>query len=66
MKKQKKEVDKMTLELKPLGNSCNLGCLYCYENAMRDCGNSRASKQYNLDLMLDIADKYIEKNGKNN
>lgn len=47
----------MTLELKPLGNSCNLGCTYCYQEPMRLAGNSRASKKYDLDLMMDIADR---------
>lgn len=46
----------MTLELKPLGNSCNLGCVYCYQEPMRLAGNVRASKTYDLDLMLSIAD----------
>lgn len=47
----------MTLEFKPLGNSCNLGCTYCYQEPMRKAGNVRASKSYDLDLMIKIADE---------
>jgi uncharacterized protein len=47
----------MTLELKPLGNSCNLGCTYCYQEPMRLAGNARASKGYDLDLMMKMADE---------
>lgn len=47
----------MTLELKPLGNGCNLSCTYCYQDPMRLAGNTRVSNKYNLDLMIDIANK---------
>lgn len=47
----------MTLELKPLGNACNINCTYCYQDPMRKAGNTRTSNKYDLDLMMDIADK---------
>lgn len=55
----------MAVELKPLGNSCNLGCTYCYQEPMRQSGNVRATNKYDLDLMMEIADKSGEslKNG---
>lgn len=46
----------MTLELKPLGNLCNLACGYCYQEPMRLAGNIRASHKYDLDLMMDKAE----------
>lgn len=30
----------MTVELRPLGVTCNLQCQYCYQNPQRDAGNS--------------------------
>jgi uncharacterized protein len=42
----------MTIELKPHGNKCNVGCVYCYENAMREAGNLTKSPTYDLELML--------------
>lgn len=32
----------MSIELLPLGQSCNLGCRYCYEQPMREAGNGGA------------------------
>lgn len=46
----------MTVEMKPLGNSCNLACVYCYQEPMRKAGNTRTSKGYDLELMMKIAD----------
>lgn len=39
----------MSIELTPVGVACNLRCPYCYENPMRDAGNS--SPGYDLDAM---------------
>lgn len=47
----------MTLELKPLGNLCNLDCDYCYQFFMREAGNVMAAHKYDLDLMMDMADR---------
>lgn len=47
----------MTLELKPLGNSCNLGCIYCYQEPMRNAGNVRTTNKYDLDEMMKKADE---------
>lgn len=37
----------MTVEVRPLGITCNLQCLYCYQHLQRDAGNVRHS--YDLD-----------------
>ncbi|MNV09384.1 Anaerobic sulfatase-maturating enzyme [compost metagenome] len=50
----------MTTEIKLLGNSCNLGCSYCYENPMRFAGNTRVSKGYDIDLVLSLADQNLQ------
>jgi uncharacterized protein len=39
----------MTVEVRPLGVSCNLGCQYCYQNPQRDAGN--AGREYDLEAM---------------
>ena len=39
----------MSVELRPLGVACNIGCQYCYQNPQRDAGNF--SKSYDLELM---------------
>jgi len=40
----------MTIELLPVGQRCNLGCTYCYENDFRTVGNF--GPMYNIDRML--------------
>ena len=30
-----KKMNKITLQLKPVGNNCNLGCVYCYAMPFR-------------------------------
>lgn len=39
----------MSVELRPLGVACNIGCHYCYQNPQRDAGNHRQA--YDLDKM---------------
>lgn len=39
----------MTVELRPLGVSCNIGCQYCYQNMHRDAGNGAG--RYDLAAM---------------
>lgn len=39
----------MSVELRPLGVSCNIGCRYCYQNPLRDAGNLR--QKYDLEKM---------------
>lgn len=39
----------MTVELRPLGVSCNIQCQYCYQNPQRDAGNLLPA--YNIDRM---------------
>lgn len=45
----------MTIELRPLGVSCNLGCTYCYQEPVRQSGNIRP--KYDIDKMLQEVDK---------
>ncbi len=39
----------MSVELRPLGVRCNLGCAYCYQNPQRDAGN--VANRYDLEAM---------------
>ncbi|MBI5905854.1 MAG: radical SAM protein [Deltaproteobacteria bacterium] len=39
----------MTIEVRPLGVHCNIGCQYCYQNPQRDVGHS--TRPYDIDLM---------------
>ncbi len=41
----------MSIELQPLGVTCNLKCTYCYQNPMRDAANTRPAA-YDLDAMF--------------
>lgn len=50
----------MTLELKPLGNACNLACTYCYQEPMRNAGNTKTNGAYDVDLMMEIADNAVK------
>lgn len=45
----------MTLELRPLGVACNLACTYCYQEPLRQSGNSKP--KYDIDKMLAEAEK---------
>ncbi|MEH7564272.1 radical SAM protein, partial [Priestia megaterium] len=39
----------MSVELRPLGVSCNIGCTYCYQNQQREAGNIK--KNYDMKKM---------------
>ncbi|HEX2252429.1 MAG TPA: radical SAM protein, partial [Thermoanaerobaculia bacterium] len=39
----------MTVELRPLGVTCNIRCSYCYQNPQRDAGNF--GRRYDLEAM---------------
>lgn len=39
----------MSVELRPLGVSCNIGCHYCYQNPLRNVGKFR--QRYDLEKM---------------
>jgi uncharacterized protein len=39
----------MSIELRPLGVTCNIGCQYCYQHPQRDAGNF--AKSYDLEAM---------------
>lgn len=41
----------MSVELRPLGVSCNIACQYCYQNPQRDAGN--VPRSYDLSAMLE-------------
>jgi uncharacterized protein len=47
----------MTVELKPLGNKCNIQCTYCYQKFMR---SGEEEKKYNIPLMLKRADELLK------
>ena len=47
----------MTVELTPVGVSCNLGCTYCYEDTQRAAG--AIGGEYDVDAML----KAVEQHG---
>lgn len=46
----------MTVEMKPLGNACNISCTYCYQKFMRE---DEKVGQYNIPLMLKTADNAL-------
>ena len=51
----------MSLELSPMGVTCNLSCPYCYEHPMREAGNflaGDAKKPYDVDLMIESLSKH--------
>jgi uncharacterized protein len=43
----------MTVELRPLGVTCNLACHYCYQNPQREAGNARPA--YDLEKIKQAA-----------
>jgi uncharacterized protein len=45
----------VTVELKPLGVACNIGCRYCYQEPQREAGNIRQA--YDLEKMLAAAER---------
>lgn len=45
----------MTIEVRPLGVTCNLSCQYCYQNPMRDANNM--SKKYDINKMKRAIEK---------
>src|SRR5690349_4734758 len=40
----------MTIELNPVGVTCNLSCPYCYEHPIRDAGNAMG-RTYDMEAM---------------
>lgn len=47
----------MSVELMPLGVSCNSACSYCYQEPIRDAGNTSIRGRYDIDLMIKNAMK---------
>lgn len=41
----------MTVEIKPMGNKCNLQCRYCYEDLHRNAGNEK--RPYSLQRIME-------------
>ena len=39
----------MSVEVRPLGVNCNIGCQYCYQNPIKDAGNT--TKQYDMEAI---------------
>jgi len=46
----------MSIEVSPVGITCNLSCPYCYEHPMREAGNY-PDKEYDLDKMISALEK---------
>jgi uncharacterized protein len=44
----------MTVEVRPLGDKCNIKCRYCYQDSIRTAGN--VAKDYDMDAMLATLD----------
>lgn len=42
----------MSIEVSPVGVTCNLSCPYCYEHPMREAGNYTADREYDLEKMI--------------
>ncbi|MCX8008147.1 MAG: radical SAM protein [Patescibacteria group bacterium] len=47
----------MSIEVTPIGVTCNLSCTYCYENPIRDSGNY-GEFDYDVDKMIEGLSKY--------
>lgn len=47
----------MTTELLPLDFLCNLGCTYCYQNPLRDAGNTGGKKPYDFEKMFSALER---------
>jgi uncharacterized protein len=45
----------MTIELRPMGVACNLGCTYCYQEPIREAGN--INTKYDIDKMLEQVER---------
>jgi len=52
----------MSIEVSPVGVTCNLSCPYCYEHPMREAGNFN-EKPYDLDKMIASLEKEGRKFG---
>ena len=48
----------MSVELRPLGVTCNIACQYCYQHPQRDVED--VSKRYDMALMKDAILKEIQ------
>src|ERR1700751_3059405 len=44
----------MTVEVRPLGDKCNIKCRYCYQDSIRAAGN--VAKGYDMEAMLATLD----------
>ena len=43
----------MSVEVLPLGVSCQLQCSYCYQEPMREAGNTKPGGKYSLQAMIE-------------
>lgn len=45
----------MTVEVRPLGNLCNIACRYCYQDPQRGCDSAKSL--YNIEAMKDVVER---------
>jgi uncharacterized protein len=48
----------MTVEVRPLGDKCNIACRYCYQEGIREAGN--VASGYDVDAMLRTLESLAE------
>ena len=48
----------MTVEVRPLGDKCNIKCRYCYQEGIRTAGN--VPTRYDLDAIMATLDRLAE------
>ena len=48
----------MTVEVRPLGDKCNIKCRYCYQEGIRTAGN--VPMRYDLDAIMATLDRLAE------
>lgn len=46
----------MTVEVRPLGDKCNIKCRYCYQEGIRTAGN--VPTRYDLDAIMATLDDW--------
>lgn len=47
----------MSVEVTPLGDACNIQCTYCYQNPLRDAGNTKPRGRYDIPAMKAAIEK---------
>lgn len=49
----------MTVEVRPIGEKCNIKCVYCYQEGIRAAGN--VESRYSIEAMIDRLDRLGER-----